>query len=125
VGRTLRGLSPAPPRPSAPWRGARDWEALDELGRETTSRGIQPLWFLYGTPQWVGAEEGLKCAQVGCSATPPSERPTIAAFAEFARAAVRRYGPGGEFWQPPSDAALGTQALCRCTVAAPIRVWQI
>ena len=43
-----------------PWRGARDWEALDELVRETTSRGIQPLLFLYGTPQWVGAEEGLK-----------------------------------------------------------------
>ena len=30
-----------------PWRGARDWEALDELVRETTSRGIQPLLFLY------------------------------------------------------------------------------
>ena len=108
-----------------PWRGARDWEALDELVRETTSRGIQPLLFLYGTPQWVGAEEGLKCAHVGCSATPPSQRPTIAAFAEFARAAVRRYGPGGEFWQPGADPALGAQAPCRCTVASPIRVWQI
>jgi polysaccharide biosynthesis protein PslG len=108
-----------------PARGARDWETLDTLVRETTSRGIQPLLFLYGTPQWVGFEEDLKCAHVGCAATPPRSKSTLKAFARFAKAAVQRYGPGGEFWEPPEDPALGAEAPCGCTVASPIRVWQV
>lgn len=140
-----------------------DWSGLDWMVRETTNRGVQPFLFLYGTPAWLAREDGQNCGS-SCSVYAPDSPSTRRAFAEFAAAAVRRYGPGGDFWEapvqtpakppatmstsafrlidpclplpdvpcppppppppdpPPTDP---TQPPCQCTVAHPIRNWQI
>src|SRR5919106_3960748 len=84
-----------------PAPGARNWGTLDALVRETTERGIQPLLFLYGPPPWVVEEDGRKCAEADCAVIAPSSKSTRKAYARFAKAAVRRYGPDGDFWKPP------------------------
>ena len=54
-----------------PTPGARDWGTLDALVRETTARGIQPLLFLYGSPDWVAQVDGRPCAP-DCAIIAPS-----------------------------------------------------
>ncbi|MGH2987883.1 MAG: hypothetical protein ACRDLO_14505, partial [Solirubrobacterales bacterium] len=84
-----------------PSPGARNWATLDALVRETTERGIQPLLFFYGPPEWVVQRDGRQCTGVDCTVIAPSSKATRDAYASFARAAVERYGPGGDFWKPP------------------------
>jgi Glycosyl hydrolase catalytic core len=84
-----------------PAPGVRNWRTLDALVRETTERGIQPLLFLYGPAQWVVKRDGRKCAEAACAVIAPSSKSTRKAYARFAKAAVKRYGPGGDFWKPP------------------------
>jgi polysaccharide biosynthesis protein PslG len=103
--------------------GARDWGALDAIVRETTARGIQPLLFFYGPPDWAARVDGRECA-LDCSIIPPSSKQTRQAFAQFARDAVARYGPGGDFWEPPA-ADPSQPPPCQCTFAQPVRVWQV
>jgi hypothetical protein len=163
-----------------PVPGARNWGTLDALVRETTERGLQPLPFLYGPPEWVLEKDGRNCGKTACAAIAPSSKASRRAYARFAKAAVQRYGPGGDFWKPPdvplaradepadattsqeggieipcvdplvpcpdepgtgpppptpppppppgdpSDPDPGpTDPPCGCTVAQPIRVWQV
>ena len=163
-----------------PAPGERNWGTLDGLVRETTERGIQPLLFLYGPPAWVVEGDGRKCAEADCAVIAPSSKSSRRAYARFAKAAVERYGPDGDFWKPPelpvarpspaSRAGLGipcpepplppipgceppdddgsgpppptppppppeedptdpdplpTDPPCGCTVAQPVRVWQV
>jgi hypothetical protein len=87
--------------PSAePVRGVYDWSSLDAMVRETSNRGVQPLLFLYGTPDWAAKLDDRHCGGE-CSIFPPSSPLTRRAFADFAAAAVERYGPDGDFWKPP------------------------
>jgi hypothetical protein len=81
--------------------GIYDWRGLDALVRETTNRGIEPLLFFYGTPEWAARQDGHVCTGVACTVYAPASAETRAAFAAFAGAAARRYGPGGEFWTAP------------------------
>jgi hypothetical protein len=83
-----------------PVPGTYNWGGIDAMVRETTKRGIQPLFFFYGTPDWAAAEDKRRCGE--CSVYPPKTPKTRAAFADFVRAAVQRYGPGGAFWEVPS-----------------------
>jgi hypothetical protein len=83
-------------------RGTYDWTTLDAMVRETTNRGIQPMLFLYGSPHWATTLDGRDCPDETCTIYPPRSDATRAAFAAFAKAAVERYGPGGDFWEPPS-----------------------
>lgn len=145
-----------------PVDGVFDWSSLDGMVRESVNRGVQPLVFLYGTPDWAAHQDRRSCGR-DCSIFPPSSPSTRAAFADFARSAVERYGPDGDFWKPPvqatttevppdsggsdstlpvvcdplpicpppppppppSDEPPPTEAPCSCTVAHPIRTWQI
>ena len=61
----------------------------------------QPCLFFYGTPEWAASEDGRNCAGRHCAVYPPISTETRAAFADFAAAAARRYGPGGDFWETP------------------------
>ena len=81
--------------------GEYDWSIIDGLVRQTTSRGITPLFFLYGTPAWAARSDGHRCRGEACSVFAPASRRTRKAFASFAREAVERYGPGGDFWEAP------------------------
>ena len=103
--------------------GARDWSSLDSLVLETTARGIQPMVVLYGSPDWVAQVDGRQCAR-DCSIIAPASKQTRRAFARFAQDAVARYGPGGDFWEPPASDP-SQPAPCQCTFAQPVRVWQV
>ena len=156
-----------------PVPGTYNWNGIDATVRETTNRGIQPLFFFYGTPAWAAAEDKRRCSE--CSVYPPKSAKTRAAFADFVRAAVQRYGPDGDFWEapqllrastaeavsflggplcglptqpactdpppedpgptpepptdppppPPSPEPGPNEPPCGCTVASPLRVWQV
>jgi len=94
-------------RTMMPWatvesrQGVYDWSSTDAIIRETTSRGIAPLVFLYGTPEWAAKLDGRNCHGSGCAVYPPKSADTRAAFQAFATAAAKRYGPGGDFWSVP------------------------
>jgi polysaccharide biosynthesis protein PslG len=71
------------PGPDAPY----DWSHYDPVVRSAADNGIRVLATVYSTPSWAAAS----------SETPPLG-PLRAAFADFVRAAVERYGAGGTFW---------------------------
>src|SRR5262249_61061567 len=72
-----------------PRRGSFDWKGPDRLIGQLASRGIQPVPFVFGSPEWVSAK----------ATTPPvASAADRAAWTAFLKAAVDRYGPGGSFW---------------------------
>ncbi len=80
-----------------------DWRSYDRLMTITAARGLGFLPVLIGSPAWAAP----------ASAQPPYPR-AMPEFLHFVRAAVHRYGPGGEFWRMNPD-------LRR----KPIRAWQV
>ncbi len=95
-----------------------DWGHADTMIRKATEHGIVPLLVLFGTPVWAAQHDGIACGFDQCATYAPSSPETREAFANFAAAAVRRYGPNGDFWRSPG-------AHCDCSVARPITAWQI
>lgn len=95
-------------------RGTFDWSLVDEIVDTNARAGLTTLPFLFGTPTWAASLDGWSCAPEACSRLAPRTDASRQAFAEFAAAAARRYGPGGAFWrqQPGLD-------------AEPIGTWQI
>jgi hypothetical protein len=94
-------------------RGSYDWSASDSVIADAASAGLTALPFLYTEPQWALELDGYRCS-VRCGTYAPSTAPTRGAYGQFAGAAVRRYGPGGTFW----DDHPGLPYL-------PVRAWQI
>ncbi len=87
-------------------QGTYNWSSVDAMVRETTNYGVQPFFFFYGTPNWATAiDKRKKCDKKDCTVFPPISGRTRAAFADFAKAAVKRYGPGGDFWKVPGAKA--------------------
>jgi hypothetical protein len=72
------------------------------------------LPFLFGTPAWAAADDGQSCEGEDCVSFAPRSDGTRSAFADFAAAAVRHYGPGGGFWNQH-----------RALPYRPIETWQI
>jgi hypothetical protein len=110
-----------------------DWSLIDDAVRSTTARGLRPILILYGTPEWAAQRDGYNCSS-DCNVFAPASAETRSAFAEFAAAAVQRYGPGGEFWKAPQLACpipvpilcpAGPGPPCECDQPSPLRVWQI
>jgi polysaccharide biosynthesis protein PslG len=90
-----------------------DWSSIDPDVRAAAEAGLNVLPFLAGAPGWAIRYEGVGGATAPISlptATPEQQ----AAWREFLRLAVFRYGPGGSFWQENP-----------LLPAHPIRVWQI
>lgn len=96
-----------------PERGSYDWSAGDEVISAAAKAGLIPLPFLSGTPKWAWELDGRECSSK-CSNYAPSSPPTRGAFAQFASAAVRRYGPDGTFWEEHPDLPY-----------TPVGAWQI
>jgi hypothetical protein len=88
-----------------------DWSAFDEVVASAARNRIQVLPTVFGTPHHVAELDG--CASA-CSIAAPRSQRALAAWHDFLRAAVLRYGPNGTLWT--SDPTLPTR---------PIRVWQI
>jgi hypothetical protein len=92
-------------------RGSYDWSAPDQTIGSLAATGIEAIPFVYGTPEWL---------------TPVPTRPPLdtaadrAAWASFLKAAVNRYGPGGEYWTDAYKGDFGDEAT-----PVPITAWQI
>jgi hypothetical protein len=92
---------------SRPYR----WWQFDPIVYLAAQRGIRILPTIYGTPNWIARYQGCvsNCHKLG-----PNTIQAYIAFSVFMRAAVERYGPGGDFWAEYPE--LRRQ---------PIRAWQI
>jgi hypothetical protein len=94
--------------------GAYNWESIDREVAMAASQELRVLPFLAGVAPWLG--------------TTPTTLPIDSAQAReewkaFVSAAVKRYGPGGEFWalHPPGVSVDGVVI----PKPMPIRTWQI
>ncbi len=85
-----------------PQRGRYDFGTVDAEVGAAAEDGIRVLPFVYGRPDWLGADQ----------ATPPLGHVAGREWAKFLRVLVRRYGPGGRFWEEHEP-------------AVPIRRWQV
>lgn len=82
-----------------------DWTSFDAYVLPAAQSGLQVLPFAVASPRWVADDAAV---------LPVDQAEQRNAWADFLRAAIHRYGPGGEFW------------LEHPTVRAqPIRTWQI
>lgn len=82
-----------------------NWIGTDAWIRGLAQNGIEPVPFVFGTPGFA-AEDPL---------SPPVHSPEAErSYGAFLRAAVERYGPGGEFWR--ENPSLPSE---------PVRIWQI
>ena len=91
-----------------------DWSEVDQIVGDSARAGIDPLPFLFNTPDWVARELDHRECGGSCFAYPPQSNPALEAWRSFVGAAVERYGRGGEFWVENPDIP-----------AHPIRAWQI
>ena len=94
--------------------GAFEWGPTDAEVEDATKARIEVLPFSYGAPSWA-----VPSARVpGSTAKAPRQLPVAgqakAAWAALLKAAVARYGPGGEFWSAHPDLP-----------ERPLRTWQI
>jgi Beta-galactosidase len=94
-------------------KGGYDWSSLDKVMEVTSRAGLRVLPFLYGTPPWLGQSTTL----------PVNNGRQRAAWTAFLQAAVKRYGPGGEFWA--AHATEGIDYEPAIATPLPIRTWQI
>jgi Beta-galactosidase len=96
-------------------RGTFDWAQVDKSVATNARAGLTTLPFLFGTPSWAARMDGWSCDYFeDCISLAPSTDATRQEFAEFAAAAVRRYGPDGAFWRQQRDLR-----------AEPIETWQL
>ncbi|HKZ12671.1 MAG TPA: glycosyl hydrolase [Solirubrobacterales bacterium] len=91
-----------------------DWGSVDPFVRAGAESGISVLPFLVGAPGWVVHSEGVGDGTRAPVSLPVQSSAERAAWREFLRRAVVRYGPGGSFW-----------AENPLLPAHPIRTWQI
>jgi polysaccharide biosynthesis protein PslG len=98
--------------------GVFDWSDSDELIGDAAARGIRVIPTLYGSPGWLNYLDGNDACGGYCA---PASDQTRSAWADFARAAVARYGPDGAFWTPTHNAP----APCGCLRQHPIHTWQV
>jgi len=94
-------------------RGGYDWSEFDKLISTAARAHLQVLPFVYGTPSWVAGK---------ATTLPIDSAKARSAWATFLAAAVKRYGPGGEFWAENASGINYEQAIPTPT---PIRTWQI
>ncbi|HEU5254031.1 MAG TPA: hypothetical protein VFU16_11980 [Solirubrobacterales bacterium] len=92
--------------PEIPAFTERRWEGFDHEVRLAARAGQEIFPVVVNSPEWV-APQGIDL--------PVSTSWQRRAWASFLRAAVRRYGPGGAFWQEEED----------LPYYVPIRRWEI
>ncbi|HEX5713989.1 MAG TPA: beta-galactosidase, partial [Solirubrobacterales bacterium] len=97
-----------------PTRGELLWEGFDDVVALAARHGITVLPFVYGTPSWIARKY---------TTLPVNNGKARSAWTAFLKAAVERYGPGGEFWREMAPGVVQYEpAIPR---PLPIRSWQI
>jgi hypothetical protein len=94
-------------------KGGYNWSSLDETVAVAAQHGMRVLPFLVSTPAWIASKT---------TTLPINSGRARNAWTEFLEAAVKRYGPGGEFWK---SHATGTVTYEPEIERLPIRSWQI
>ena len=124
--RTLRFMFFWPAIEESP--GSFDWSAHDQLVRSAAENDIRIFPMLFGTPGWANLLAGRNSCGSICA---PHADVTRNGFANFAKAAAERYGPGGDFWTA-SGGECGIPELCplegapcECVNPLPITTWQL
>jgi hypothetical protein len=103
-------------------RGGYDWTGIDQTVETATRAGLRVLPSLGSTPRWLARKP---------TTLPIDSAGQRAAWAAFVRAAVERYGPGGEFWREHSQRQTGGLPTYEPASAPaplkpmPIREWQV
>ncbi len=95
-------------------RGGYNWEAFDPVVAVAARRGLQVLPFVYATPRWVAGKY---------TTMPIDSARARTAWTAFLEAAVKRYGPGGEFWAQHAPGVVRYEPAISRPI--PIRSWQI
>jgi Glycosyl hydrolase catalytic core/Beta-galactosidase len=100
------------PRP-----GPFHWTRIDGQVSTLAASGVEAFPIIAGTPSWIASEP----------TTPPlGSAGNRKAWKAFVTAAVRRYGPGGTFWQPGLLGKSPFNLQCGCdALPVPIRAWQV
>lgn len=93
-----------------------DWTSTDAMVEMATEGGVRVLPFLYGTPPWLARK---------ATTLPIDSGRARRAWSAFARAAVERYGPEGDFWAERAPGAAEVKYLPPIPTPLPIRVWQV
>ena len=90
--------------------GACDWRIYDELVGEAAARGVQIFPYALNTPPFIAKDPEIP---------PVRSKRAKQAWSDFLEAAVKRYGPGGAFWETvyPLQHPLADPV--------PIKSWQI
>ena len=94
-------------------KGGYHWESFDPVVEIAARNGLQVLPILYGVPPWLNRKYTRMPIDNGAARK---------AWIGFVEAAVRRYGPGGEFW---TQHAPGVQYETVIAQPLPIRNWQV
>ena len=114
IGVSWEAVEPTPPEePAAPGEAPHhsyQWSNIDRQVEVAASHDLEVLPFLYRTPGWVAKSDRT---------LPTRSKAQRGAWRAFVRAAVRRYGPGGDFWVEHSPFSPDPLPL------RPIRRWQI
>jgi hypothetical protein len=93
--------------------GGYDWSSFDPVVEVAARHGMKVLPILYGVPSWINRKYTRMPVDNGAARR---------AWIGFVEAAVKRYGPGGEFW---SRHAPGVQYETVLPSPQPIRSWQV
>jgi hypothetical protein len=93
--------------------GPYDWSGLDPIFETAARGGIEVLPFLCGIPPWFGKSTTM----------PMHNAAQRAGWVAFVKAAVARYGPGGEFWR--EHRTEGVDYEPPILPATPVRTWQV
>jgi hypothetical protein len=94
--------------------GGYDWSSFDGVVSNATRHGLQVLPFVVNTPTWLSLK-GTKL--------PIDSGIARKAWTQFLEAAVKRYGPGGEFWATHAPGVVQYEPAVPKPL--PIRTWQI
>jgi hypothetical protein len=95
-------------------KGGYHWEGFDEVVAVAARHGLQVLPFVYSTPSWIAHKY---------TTLPINSGKARAAWTAFLEAAVKRYGPGGEFWAQHAPGVVQYEPAIPATL--PIRSWQV
>lgn len=96
--------------------GGYDWSSIDPAIEAAARGGLKVLPFLAGTPRWLASKP---------TTLPIDSGRARKAWVAFVTAAVKRYGPGGEFWAEHAPASAEVNYVPAIATPVPIRTWQI
>jgi hypothetical protein len=95
-------------------KGGYNWESFDPIVAVAARHGLQVLPFVYSTPAWLAGKY---------TTLPVNSGRARKAWTAFLQAAVKRYGPGGEFWTQHAPGVVEYEPAIPSPL--PIRSWQI